>query len=187
VRALLEAARGDRLEALYAMAVGTGLRLGELLAFRWGDLDLELGRVQVRRALVERVGGKALYFAEGKTSLDLPDFAIGALRRHREAVGALPHPERLVFTSPEGLPIRQGNLHRRSYKPLLVRAGLPALPFHALRHSHATLALAAGVHPKVVQERLGHSSVQLTLDTYSHAVPSLGRDAAARLDALVAG
>ena len=92
-----------------------------------------------------------------------------------------------MFTSPECLPIRQGNLHRRSYTPLLARAKLPPIPFHALRHSHATLALAAGVHPKVVQERLGHSSVTLTLDTYRHAVPTLGRDAAARLDALIAG
>jgi integrase len=192
VRVLLAAAAGDPLEALYAMAVGTGLCLGELLGLRWGDLDLEAGAVQVRRALVERVGGKELYFAESKTSrarrqVDIPGFAIAALRRHKGALSALPHPERLVFLSPEGRPIRQGDLHRRSYKPLLVRAGLPPLPFHALRHSAATLALAAGVNPKVVQERLGHSTVTLTLDTYSHAVPTLGKDAAARLDALIAG
>ncbi len=191
VRALLAAASGDPLEALYAMAVGTGLRLGELLGLRWGDLDLEAGAVQVRRALVESKQGTRT-FAEPKTSrarrqVDLPAFAIVALRRHREALGAIPHPGLLVFTSPEGESIRRSNLHRRSFKPLLARAKLPAVTFHALRHSAATMALAAGVNPKVVQERLGHSSVTLTLDTYSHAVPTLGKDAAARLDALLGG
>jgi len=190
VKKLLKAAAGDRLEALYALALGTGLRLGELLALRWGDLDLEAGAVQVRRGLVEPRKKGTLTFAEPKTSrarrkVDLPVFAIVALRRHREAVSAIPHPGRLVFTSPEGEPIRRSNLHRRSFKPLLTRAKLPAVSFHALRHSAATLQLAAGVNPKVVQERLGHSSVTLTLDTYSHAVPTLGKDAAKRLDALV--
>jgi integrase len=189
VRALLAAAAGDPLEALYALAVGTGLRLGEISGLRWGDIDLDARQVHVRRALVEHVSG-AVEFAEPKTarsrrSVDVPGFAIAALRRHRERLGALPHPERLVFTSTEGLPLRRSNLHRRSFKPLLRRAKLPEVTFHALRHTAATLALAAGVNPKVVQERLGHSSVTLTLDTYSHAVPTLGRDAADRLDALV--
>lgn len=189
VKKLLAAAVGDPLEALYALAVGTGLRLGELAGLRWGDLDLEAGAVHVRRALVENEKG-ARTFAEPKTSrarrkVDLPGFAIVALRRHREALGALPHPELLVFSSPEGEPIRRSNLHRRSFKPLLKRAKLPEVTFHALRHTAATLALAAGVNPKVVQERLGHSSVTLTLDTYSHAVPTLGKEAANRLDALL--
>jgi integrase len=191
VKKLLKAAEGDPLEALYAMAVGTGLRLGELVGLRWGDLDLEASAVHVRRALVERESG-AREIAEPKTSrarrkVDVPGFAIAALRRHREALGALPHPERPVFTSPDGEPMRRSNLYRRSWKPLLRRAKLPDVPFHALRHTSATMALAAGVNPKVVQERLGHSSVTLTLDTYSHAVPTLGKEAAARLDALVGG
>jgi len=190
VRKLLEAAAGDPMEALYSTAVGTGLRLGELLGLRWGDLDLEGGALQVRRALVEqsRTGKRTL--AEPKTKqarrkVDLPAFVVDALRVHRERLGAAPHPERLVFTSPEGEPVRRSNLHRRSWKPLLKRAGLPDLPFHSTRHTAATLALEAGVNPKVVQERLGHSRIALTLDTYSHAVPTLGRDAADRLDALI--
>jgi integrase len=191
VRALLAAAAGDPFEAFYALAVGTGLRFGELAGLRWGDLDLEAGAVHVRRGLVERESG-ARSLDETKTSrarrkVDMPAFAIAALRRHRAAVGALPHPSALVFTSSEGTLLRRSNLHRRSYKPLLARAKLPAVSFHALRHTAATLALAAGVNPKVVQERLGHSSVTLTLDTYSHAVPTLGQDAAARLDALLGG
>lgn len=189
-RALLAAARGDSLEALYAMAVATGIRLGELLGLRWGDIDLEAAAVQVRRAAVEGRRGGDVTFAEPKTSrsrrqVDLSAFTIAALRRHRDRLGATPHPSLLVFTSAEGLPIRRSNLHRRSWKPLLLRAGLPDFRFHALRHTAATLALEAGVHPKIVQERLGHSSIALTLDTYSHAVPTLGRDAAERLDALL--
>jgi len=192
VRQLLEAARGDRFEALYPLAVGTGLRLGELLGLRWGDLDLESGAVQVRRASVEDRKTGAVTFEEPKTArsrrkVDLPGFAVSALARHRERLGAVPHPERLVFTASDGSPVRRSNLHRRSWKPVLKRAGLPDIPFHALRHTAATLALAAGVNPKVVQERLGHSSITLTLDTYSHSVPTLGRDAAARVHALVGG
>lgn len=189
-RALLDAASGDPLEALYALAVATGLRLGELVGLQWRDVELEAATLYVRRAAVEDRKGRVA-FAEPKTSrsrrqVDLPPFAVSALERHRARLGATPHPHRLVFTTADGLPLRRANLHRRSFKPLLRRAGVPDVPFHALRHTAATLLLAAGVNPKIVQERLGHSTVTLTLDTYSHAVPTLGRDAAARLDALLA-
>jgi integrase len=190
VKALLKAAEADPYEAVYAVAVGGGLRLGEILGLRWGDVDFDAGVVRVRRALVERVNGERTFAepktARGRRQVDLPAFAIGALRRHLARLGgAAPHPERLVFPSAEGLPMRRSNLKGRSYKPLLRRAKLPNVSFHALRHTAATLQLAAGVNPKVVQERLGHSTVQLTLDTYSHSVATLGKDAAARLDALV--
>ncbi len=90
-----------------------------------------------------------------------------------------------VIVVDQGGPIRKSNLLRRSFKPLLRRAGLPDIRFHDLRHTSATLLLSAGVHPKVVQERLGHSTISLTLDTYSHAVPSMQRDAARRMDDLI--
>lgn len=177
------------MEAIYALALGTGLRLGELLALRWGDLDTEAGAVHVQRVIIEGRNG-AVTFGEPKTSrsrrkMDVPSFALAALQRYRNNLGAAPHPDRLVFTTPEGLPIRRSNLHGRSYKPLLERAGLPDVSFHALRYTAATLALAAGVNPKVVQDRPGHSTITLTLDTCSHAVSTLGRDAAGRIDALV--
>ncbi len=148
--------------------------------------------LHVRRTLVEAAHTGALTLAEPKTArsrrrVDLPAFAVAALRAHRTRLGAVPHRERLVFTDRRGGPLRRSNLHRRSFKPLLRRAKLPeATRFHDLRHTAASLALAAGTHAKVVQEMLGHASIALTLDTYSHTIPSMGREAAERLDALLA-
>ena len=107
------------------------------------------------------------------------------MRAHRLRIGAVPHPKALVFTSTTGTPIRKSNLIRREFKHLLRRAGLPDIHFHDLRHTAATLLLQQGVHPKVVQERLGDAQISLTLDTYSHVIPSLQREAAASLDALL--
>ena len=89
-----------------------------------------------------------------------------------------------VFCDKNGGPLRKSNLTRRDFKPLLKAAGLPPIRFHDLRHTAATLLLAQGVHPKIVQERLGHSQISITLDTYSHVLPSMQRDAAQRLDDL---
>ena len=148
--------------------------------------------MQVRRTLTEdnRTGVRGV--AETKTArsrrrIDLPGFTVTALREHRARLGATPHPERLVFADSQGGFLRRSNLHRRNFKPLLDRAKLPASTrFHDLRHAAATLLLAQGVHPKVVQERLGHSTVTLTLDTYSHVLQGMQRDASDRLDALFA-
>ena len=95
-------------------------------------------------------------------------------------------PDSLVFTDTIGGPLRKQNLLRRSWWPLLERAGLPKIRFHSLRHTHASMLLSAGTHPKVVQERLGHSSISITLDTYSHVMEGLGREAANKLDDLFA-
>ncbi len=144
----------------------------------------------MRRQLSERKS--ELSFRELKTRssrrpIDLPALAVDALAAHRRRMAAVPHPTALVFTDTAGGPIRRGNLVRRSFHPLLRRAGLDRIRFHDLRHTAATLLLRQGVHPKVVQERLGHAQISLTLDTYSHAVPSMQRDAAERLDALLGG
>ncbi len=91
-----------------------------------------------------------------------------------------------VFCDIDGGPLRKSNVIRRSFRPLLQSAGVPAIRFHDLRHTAATLLLAQGVHPKVVQERLGHAQIAMTLDTYSHVLPSMQREAAEQLDALLA-
>jgi len=188
-RRLLDAAAEDRLEALYVLAVHTGMRQGELLALRWQDVDMENAVVSVRRTLT-RSGGKVT-FGEPKTkksrrSIRLAPQATEALRAHlerqlrdMEILGDRYRDQGLVFTTDTGAPINPSNLRQRSFALLLKRAGLPHMRFHDLRHTCATLLLSRGVHPKFVQELLGHATIAITLDTYSHVMPSMG-DATAK-------
>ncbi len=187
-RTLLDAARGNRLEALYVLAVTTGMRQGEILGLCWEDVDPESGVVRVRRTLTLAKGGPRL--TEPKTpksrrSIRLTASAVEALERHRERQEAERGAsndawanQELVFRTRRGTPIRRDTLHAKYWKPLLGRVGLPDVRFHDLRHTCATLLLTKGVHPKIVSEMLGHSSIAITLDTYSHVIPGLG-DAAA--------
>jgi integrase len=191
VATFLNAARDDRLHALYVTAVATGLRQGELLGLQWENVDLAHAVIHVRHQLQE-VDGQLrlceLKTARAKRRVELPKVAVEALRSHRThmmAEGHAPHRDALVFCDSVGRPIRKSNFLRRSFHPLLRQASLPHIRFHDLRHTHATLLLTAGVHPKIVQERLGHAAISLTLDTYSHVLPGLGREAAARIDALL--
>jgi integrase len=183
-KALLEVARGDRLEALYVLAVHTGMREGELLGLKWDDVDLEAGVLRLRRALV-REGGKTalgdLKTPKSRRSVRLTRAAAEALRGHlerqladMERMGSLYQPGGLVFATESGTLINPSNLRNRSFKPLLKRAGLPDICFHDLRHTCATLLLSQGTHPKLVQELLGHATIAMTLDTYSHFLPSMG-------------
>jgi site-specific recombinase XerD len=117
---------------------------------------------------------------------------VQALRDHRERqleerekLAGLWQEHGLVFTSQIGTPLNRHNLFKRSFKPLLRRAGLPDIPFHALRHSFATLMLSGGEHPKVVQEMMGHSKINTTLDFYSHVLPDIQKRAVDRLGALL--
>jgi integrase len=194
VSELLAAAGGDRLEALYVLAVTTGMRRGALLALRWRDVDLDQGALAVTGSL-QRIGG-ALTIGEPKTTSSrrrvvLARIAVGALRSHRVAqaerqLGALYWEDLdLVFTNEIGRPIEPGNLLRRSYWPLLDRAGLRRIRFHDLRHTAATLLLSRGVHAKVASEMLGHSTIGITLDLYSHVSETMQRDAAAAMDAVL--
>jgi integrase len=188
-KALLKHAEGDRLHALYVLAVTTGLRQGELLGLRWEDIDLGSGRLAVRRTLREDAG--KLAFGEPKTrasvrSVDLPATAVRALREHRRRMLAEGNPGPIVFCDTQGGPLRKSNLIRRSFRPLLERAGLPIVQFHDLRHTAATLLLGPGVHPKIVQERLGHADISTTMNTYSHVLPSMQTEAADRLEELLA-
>lgn len=195
---LLEAAKGDPLEALYVLALTTGMRQGELLGLKWEDMDITLGTVQVRRTIA-RLPGKGFTVSEPKSAksrrkIHLTRLAVEALKRHRIrqsearlAAGPAWSEQGWVFCNAVGKPIEAGNMIRRSFRPILEKAGLPAIRFHDLRHSTATLLLSLGIHAKVVQELLGHSQISLTLDTYSHVLPSLQEEAVSRLDTLLSG
>jgi integrase len=169
--------------------VATGLRLGELFALQWSDVDLEDGAVTVRHTLAELKG--ILRLAEPKTAkrrrrVELPDMAVAALLTHRrrmltEGHAAVPW----VFCNQHGGPLRRSHFHRQDFKPLLKRAGLPDIRFHDLRHTSATLLLSAGVHPKIVQERLGHSQISMTMDTYSHVMKGMDKQAASKLNTIL--
>ncbi len=184
-RMLLEAARDDRLEALYVLAIHCGLRQGELLGLKWEDVDLERGILQVRRTLSNGVFTTPKT-AKSRRSVKLTESALDALRKHLkrqlkeiDRAGSLWQENGLIFATEAGTPLNRHNLGSRSFKPLLERAGLHrSTRFHDLRHTCATLLLSKGIHPKIVQELLGHSSVGITLDTYSHVLPGMGDGAA---------
>ena len=192
VKMLLDVASeaGDRLEALYALAVHTGLRQGELLGLKWEDVDLESGSLHVKRTLTTARGGPRLAAPKTKGSrrrVSLTEGAVDALRAHLarqldeiDRAGSLWQENGLVFASETGDPLDRRDLTSRRFKPLLERAKLPAKTrFHDLRHTCATLLLTKNVNPKVVSEMLGHSSISITLDTYSHVLPNM-QDSAAR-------
>ena len=183
VRGLFVAASGDRLEALYIVAVTAGLRRGELQGLKWDDLDLEAGMLQVRRTCSEPKGGhifEAPKSGKGR-NVRLTQSAVAALRMHRRRQleermykADLWQEQGLVFPSTVGTPLWGGNLNR-AFKATLQRAGLPkSTRFHDLRHTCATLLLMQGVNPKFVQELLGHADISLTLNVYSHVLPDMG-------------
>lgn len=194
----LEAAAEDRWGFLFSFALVTGMRPEEYLGLQWKDVDIEHGTVTVRRALIWRAKGGGWYFGEPKTtrsrrSIPLPATTMRALVEHRrkqaeERLKAGPGYQQhdLVFATPAGGPLASHNLKRRHFRPILKRAKLPqTFRLYDLRHSCATLLLAAGEHPKVVSERLGHASVTLTLDTYSHVLPTMQEAASQKLEKML--
>lgn len=198
VRRLLDAARGTRHEALIALAVMTGLRQGELLGLRWEDVDLDAGVLRVRYQLNHRGELAQPKTRAARRTMRLPAPVVEVLRAHRVRqleerlkAGEWWQDRDLVFCShrtwpkPAGGPLGHRNVSR-DFKDLLERAGLPDIPFHGLRHTAATMMLAHGVNVKVAQARLGHAQIGLTLDTYSHVLPSMDEDAAEKLAALMA-
>src|SRR5918995_1568298 len=186
VRAFLDVAResGDRFEALYVLAITTGLRRGELLGLRWDDVSMERSTLRVGRALVREGGRHTLGETKtrrGRRQINLTSRTVSALKAHRRKqleekmkLSGLYKDHGLIFATRVGTPINPENLVNRSFKPLLERASLPEIRFHDLRHTCATLLLGRGVHPKLVQELLGHATIAMTLDTYSHYMPSMG-------------
>ncbi len=198
-RRFLEVAKDDRYHALYAVLLGCGLRLGEALGLGWPDVDLERRTLTVQRQLSEVGGHKQAGLptrlllqppktARSRRTVDLPDFVVEALRQHHERMAAEGHlvtDHLLVFVDQDGGFVRKSNLRRRSWAPLLRQAGIPYLRLHDLRHTAATHMFQEGVHPRVVQERLGHANIGITLGIYSHVLPTMQRDAADKIDALL--
>jgi integrase len=195
VRALLTAARGERNEALYTLAVHTGLRQGELLGLKWTDVELDAGspKLSVRRSLKVTEGGLGFGPPKNRASrrgVPLNETAAAALRAHKARQNAemLATPawqdHGLVFPNRVGKPMNPSNLYHREYKPLLKEAGLEGedFTFHSLRHTFASGLCNKREYPKVIQGLLGHSSITQTMDTYSHLMEGMGEDAVDGLD-----
>ncbi len=176
----LEALKDDRLYSFYALAIGCGLRLGELLALNWEDINFEISTLSVRRNL-QRVRGKTIIGEpksdKSRRNVAIPSFVLEDLKKNRRNEG-------LIFTTSNGTAFSPRNIQRH-FANTLVKLGLPKIRFHDLRHTFASIMFAQNIHPKTVQEALGHSSISLTLDTYSHMIPTLQKEAAEKLDGVL--
>ena len=196
-RAILSAFNGHPYEALVTLALATGLRQGELLGLRWEDIDLEAGTARVDGQL-QRIGGAYtltdLKTNQSRRTLPLPAVAVEAIRRQRvrQAEARLyagpawrePLPG-LMFTTATGTPLHSTTV-THLYQKQLACAGLPRMTFHELRHGSASLLLAQGATMRTVMEALGHSQISLTMNTYSHVLPALQREAANKMEAVLA-
>lgn len=196
VSSVLEAARGSRCYPLFYLALYTGLRRSEILALRWCDVDLLLCRLHVTRSLHQLPGGESIIRGakseRSRRVVSLPPSAAQVLQEHREEqtmkmaeAGRELREDDLVFSDVQGKPLRPDTV-THAWVKLVRRIGLKGVRLHDARHTHASLMLKQGVHPKIVQERLGHASIQITLDTYSHVAPGLQEAAAAGFDRMVA-
>ncbi|MDQ3571460.1 MAG: site-specific integrase [Actinomycetota bacterium] len=191
LRVFLEAVSEDRLAACWRFLAMTGCRRGEALGLRWRDVDLDDGRAMIVQALVGKRAISEPKSERGRRTIALDRDTVAALRSHREAqlderraFESAYEDNDLVFCREDGTPIWPRSLSR-SFERHVSAAGLPRIRLHDLRHTHATLALQAGVHPKVVQEHLGHSTISITLDVYSHAIPAMQEEAASHVAALL--
>jgi integrase len=196
-RTLLEGAADGPLEAILTLAVTTGMRKGELLGLHWGDVDLDRGALRVVGTMQRHPDGKLAVSppktARSRRQVEMPPMAIDALRRHRARqaetrlqLGPAWNEAGLVFPSSLGKPQDGSHLLYGLFHPLLERLGLPVIRFHDLRHTAATLLLGRGIHPKIVSEMLGHSTIAITLDLYSHVTPTMQRAAALAMNDLLA-
>jgi integrase len=173
VRALLQAAKPGRQYALFVLAIGTGMRMGESFGLQWKNADLNSATLQVCNTLMELKGKLTLTepkTAKSRRQIDLPKTAVEALKAHRAKMEAEGFGDvEWIFCSTTGTPLRRSHFHANVFKPLLEAAGLAPIRFHDLRHSSASLLLAAGVHPKIVQERLGQP-----MKTWAGRLPASG-------------
>lgn len=194
----LAAAKKDKWSIIFSLALSSGMRPEEYLGLKWKDIDFDKSRVTVNRALIWKRKGGGWSLQEPKTSqsrrsIPLPVSVMNELKKHRKKqleerlkLGPAYQNFDFVFTTEIGTPILPSNLTRRHFKPILKNANLSEnIRLYDLRHTCATLLLLADVNPKVVSERLGHSTVVLTLDTYSHVLPSMQQSATDELENLL--
>lgn len=193
----LHALEGERYGTMFSFAIATGMRPEEYFGLQWKDIDFERGTATVQRAVVRFRKGGGWQFSQPKTSksrrtIPLPTETVDQLRKHRKAqleermsMGSIWNDYDLVFTSEIGTPLNPPNV-TRAFKKLLTKAKIrSSIRLYDLRHTTATLLLQAGVNPKVVSERLGHSTISLTLDVYSHVLPTMQEDATAQLQEMI--
>jgi integrase len=194
LQAFLTTVAGERLSPLWHLVAMTGMRRGEALGLRWIDVDLENARLAVRRALIPTSTGVVVSepkTAKGRRVIALDPGTVEVLKA--QAARQLEEQQqwdqerlaaRLVFTREDGAALDPEAVTRQ-FRRAVARSMLPPIRLHDLRHTHATLALQAGIHPEVVSERLGHAIIAITLDTYSHAIPAMQEKAAALIAGLV--
>jgi len=191
----LEGAKDSLYYVLFYTALFTGMRRSELLALRWCDVDFIYSQVYVNRSLHHLKDGSYIFTqpksAKSSRTIALSPSVILLLQEHKEkqrlerAMLGIPLTDNdLVFSTLEGKPLRPNTI-TRAWTMLAARCGLKPIRLHDARHTHASIMLKQGVHPKIVQERLGHSSITITLDTYSHVAPGLQEAAAAGFDKMV--
>lgn len=179
--ARLLVAANPRERLLIATAVFTGLRQGELLALRWKDIDLHKGVVYVRRSYHPAFGFDKPKSAAGRRAVFMPPELQEMFRKEGFAKNA----EALAFSTEEGRPLDPSNVVKCVFKPTMDRAGLRHIRFHDLRHTYATLMIAIGASPKLLQEQMGHESINTTYRNYGHLLPSAGQGPAEQMQALV--
>jgi integrase len=190
----LDSVADDRLYAAYVVLATTGMRRGEALGLRWEDFDADRARVSISRALISANDGPTFSdpkTGKGRRSISLDADTVAVLRQwkrqqagERLQWGPAYQDNGLVFCQEDGQPLDPG-WFTAAFLSRAARAGVPRIRLHDLRHTCATIALAAGVHPKIVSERLGHAKIAITLDTYSHVIPAMETDAADRIAALI--
>jgi len=192
LRAFLDFVEKDWLSAAWLLAANTGMRRGEVLGLRWQDIDFDRQRLSIRQTTISyQIEISEPKTARGRRSVALDTGTVAALRAHRAwqnqqklMLGEAYRDAGLVFCRGDGLPVHPDRF-TQMFDKHVKDSRLPRIRLHDLRHTHATLALAAGIHPKVVSERLGHSTVAFTMDIYSHAIPSMEAEAAEIIAKLV--
>ena len=194
VKVFLKRVEGHRLEPMFALAITTGMRQGEMTGLKWEDIDLEDGTLYVLRTLSKTKDGIVFNqpkTTKGRRAVSLTRIAIKTLEKHKVLQEAekstWKEDHGLVFPNIHGEPRSQREPMIKALKKALERAGLPEIRFHDLRHTAATLMLSKGVHPKIVSEMLGHGDVAFTLTVYSHVLKGMQKGAAQAIDEALGG